>query len=404
VGHETDATLGNSAGVDGGGIYCAEDVTLTDAKVYHNSAGGNGGGICVADKKKVTLAGTCQVDGNSAGNKGGGVYINTGEITTASATTVTFNNNHAANGGGLYLKSATAILTNAQFTNNKALGFGGGIYSNHTKLDLNSENSFDGNMAGTDKDGNAVDGHEGSGGGIWFGGENYTLTLNAVEMKNNSAYRGANTTNHGNGGALYVASSSLQLNGAVKIHDNHADSAFGGGICLSESSLAVTVVNDVSPHIYSNSALSGGGICVANAQAVDWSNLSITVGGETAAEGNTADSGGGISAIGTSLTIGPNVIVRNNTADDGGGIYIKRSNGAEIPTLTIKPNTVISKNTAKTNGGGLYAYLANVEINENVSIIDNKTTSGHGGGLFVYRPHNAHTYNASTGAVTVTEV
>ena len=69
---------GNSATVDGGGIYNYGDLTLTNTAVSGNSAD-DGGGIYNHYSRTLTLTNTT-VSGNSATNEGGGTY-NRGDFT-----------------------------------------------------------------------------------------------------------------------------------------------------------------------------------------------------------------------------------------------------------------------------------------------------------------------------------
>ena len=137
---------GNTCNDFGCGLYNAGVMTLTNCTISNNiEAGGGGGGI--NNSGRLMLTG-CTVSGNAA--PGGGGIDNTGTLTVSNST---FSNNSAnyygggAIGGALLNFNGTVILTNCTFSGNSANPFsptsgqsseGGAIYTNGGSLTLTS--------------------------------------------------------------------------------------------------------------------------------------------------------------------------------------------------------------------------------------------------------------------------
>ena len=112
---------GNSASVNGGGLFFfrGDTVTLTNVTFSGNTSR-YGGGFSF-DSGTATLT-NVTFSGNSASDSGGGLY-NAG---TATLTNVTFAGNSASSRGGGLSNVGLATLTNATFAGNSA-SYGGGI-------------------------------------------------------------------------------------------------------------------------------------------------------------------------------------------------------------------------------------------------------------------------------------
>jgi uncharacterized repeat protein (TIGR02543 family) len=195
----------------------------------------------------------------------------------------------------------------------------------------------------------------------------------------------SNNTSAQYGGGIYCnASSTLSGNlvlRACTIEDNNAVQS-GGGVIINGSNLTIDDSNCIIRRNHSNSA--GGGIVITNATtgvtSIGIISAACTIGGATAADGNTSEgSGGGIALGGTGnmLTISANANIHSNTAVYGGGIAVTGTND----TLTISANVNIRNNTATSYGGGMYinnavgVRMADGTISEN--------SSNNGGGVVV---------------------
>lgn len=120
-------TISDNHASGGGGVWNSiggsGSMTITNSVITGNSATINGGGIF--NRRSLTLTNTVVV-GNTATN-GGGIYMLSGSAalndTSVSGNTVT------ANGGGIYVRQGTAVtLTNSGVSGNHAAS-GGGIYT-----------------------------------------------------------------------------------------------------------------------------------------------------------------------------------------------------------------------------------------------------------------------------------
>ncbi|HPD40189.1 MAG TPA: choice-of-anchor Q domain-containing protein [Anaerolineae bacterium] len=95
---------------NGGGIYNAGALNVTNSTFSDNSAGGSGGGIFNTGTLNVSNS---TFSGNSAGYQGGGIY-NLGTVTVINST---FSGGSASQGGGIF-NGGTFNVTNSIVANN----------------------------------------------------------------------------------------------------------------------------------------------------------------------------------------------------------------------------------------------------------------------------------------------
>jgi predicted outer membrane repeat protein len=98
---------------------------LSSITLAGNSVGGKGGAIYNAAGGTLTITGTTFTN-NIAIGTGGGI----GNAATLTLNSSSLNANHAGSDGGAISNLATMNLTNASFVNNLAIGNGGAIVSN----------------------------------------------------------------------------------------------------------------------------------------------------------------------------------------------------------------------------------------------------------------------------------
>ena len=183
---------GNTATLNGGGIFGNGSVTLTNSTVSgntSNNAFGSGGGIF--GNGSVTLTNST-VSGNTLigfVTFGGGILSN--GVVTLTNSTVSGNTagNISGAGAGIYSNGSSLTLTNSTVSGNTAGGSGGGIFGNSGSSLTLTNRTVSGNTAGS------------SGGGI-FGVNGGTITNSTIA--NNTADADNNGT--GNGGGIFVSS------------------------------------------------------------------------------------------------------------------------------------------------------------------------------------------------------
>jgi len=165
----TNSTVSGNTAYVGGGIWTTGTLTLTNSTVSGNTATANGGGIYTSTGT-LTLTNSA-VSGNSASGGGG---ISNHAILTLTNSTVSGNTAEGGNGGGIG-NTGLLTLTNSTVSDNAAAGDGGGVYNGglHPLTLTNSTVS-----------GNAAD----VGGGIWNAA---TLTLTNSTVSGNTADRGS---------------------------------------------------------------------------------------------------------------------------------------------------------------------------------------------------------------------
>lgn len=118
----SDLTIANGyTGGNGGGIYNAENLNLTNVEMIENYAFNYGGGI-------FNGSGTLKIENSvlfaNDGTLGGGIYNANGVIEAESAS---FIRNYAfTSGGGLYNYEGSVVLTNSTLYGNEG-AFGGAI-------------------------------------------------------------------------------------------------------------------------------------------------------------------------------------------------------------------------------------------------------------------------------------
>lgn len=193
------------------------------------------------------------------------------------------------------------------------------------------------------------------------------ITLNDVELKNNTA--------SASGGAVYLGSSSKMTVTNSNLSDNRTTtpSGSGGAIFLSGSNLSLR-----DSTLDNNSANSLGGAIGAT------DGSTITIEECTFSGNNAANTGGGAIFVGNGGVVSNVDINRsafeNNTAIYGGALYFGDYSKANVSDSTL------ANNSATMGGGGMYLYnssdvrLVNTTIYANVAqaIIPGQYTLGGG--------------------------
>ncbi|HEY9837913.1 MAG TPA: DUF4347 domain-containing protein, partial [Vampirovibrionales bacterium] len=144
----------NHADDDGGGINNEGTLTVIDSRIFRNSSADEGGGIRHLGSRNLTLIGST-IDENQADDQGGGIH----NSSTAVISNSTISNNQAAtdgggfyNGGSLTIRHSTIALNSADSDGNNT-GNGGGIFNEQGRTSLNLSHTLVGgnqdNSSGT---------------------------------------------------------------------------------------------------------------------------------------------------------------------------------------------------------------------------------------------------------------
>jgi hypothetical protein len=358
---------GNAAYYSGGGIYNADQLTLTLSTIMSNSIVGPfsffGGGVYnaaggYAYMTRTLIQGNVSPGGSGFYNDSGAqAQLNFSTISSnhaitgggaglwnngiADLTFVTVTQNLAANGAGGVTngKGANAIIVDPFIADN--IGFVGGVYNDVTGTLILAGGSVVSNTATA-----------GPGGGV-YNHDGAKLTILAVDISHNQAQGPS-----GDGGGVYSLGSLVIQDSNLSSNSGH----YGGGIY---SGGGVTLTLDT---LANNSAQTGGGLDIESGSgSIDQSTFS----------GNTATSGGGLWVNGVFadyMTI-DNSTFNSNIANDGDGGGLIGS-GLHL-YLT---NDTLSHNQAIGNGGGVANNSGFLRLN-NVTIAGN-TADGDGGGLY----------------------
>ncbi len=410
---------GASFGNDGAALSLADSstATLTNVTVQNVVTSGNGA-VSVANDSSLTLAGNTVFASNQA--KNGGALYNAGSLTVSG--TLEFTGNQATeNGGAIYNAAGTLTVTDAVFSGNTAAGNGGAIYNAAGTLtvtgDFTSNQAENGgaiyNAAGTltVSDSAVLQGNiaTGSGGAIYNAADG-TLIAMVAQFSGNHA-------DSGSGGAIYNAGS-LTVSGTEFLANESED----GGAIYNEGALQFTEGTNT---VFAGNTATGNGGAIYNAssdlqlayasftdnKAVNGGafynagqNVSITgvvFGGmseDGTVEGNTAANGGAIYNKGTMLTVTDAVFSGNTATGDGGALYNEgaltmtggsftgntAANGGAIyhkGTILTVTDAVFSGNAATANGGAIYnASTESVQFTG--TLLTDNIATGNGGAFY----------------------
>ena len=293
---------GNTATVDGGGIYVAGDLNMTGGEIKGNTAKDTGGGIYVSTDGKFDLK-DAKITNNEAQNNGGAIRMHLRADSTIDKCTISNNNAVTDIGGGISMdaKDRTLTVTDSHIDNNNSADDGAGIYLHNGTVVMTGGTVSD-NFSSCDSGG--------------------------VKVTKNTNFTATNVTFKG----------------------NKADGEEGGAI----KNFGTTTLK--SCYIINNKASKQGGGVFNDATDGSAGNLTVE---DCKIAGNNANKGGGIYTDGTLTLKGTNVIGAttingnnydiNNAKNEGGGIYI--DSGAV--TTNIQGSLTMTGNTG-SKGGDLY--------------------------------------------------
>ena len=398
------SSLGNSAGVNGGGLHIsgAGNVTIDGGVIKANTAAQEGGGLwnsatgtlTISDKSAgVTISGnTAAGAADPAGDNtklqgGGGVFNDGGTVSvldvSANAVAISGNTATGANGsgGGILSIAGDVTVAGTTISGNGASRAGGGIEAVSGNVTLNSV-ALTGNTLTTAP-------NPGNGGGLHVTADVITRITNGFVSNNTAA---------GDGGGLWNSTTGQMIISGTTFQGNRADE--GGGVYTNGGALTfdgVTIAGN-------SAATNGGGVYQVGTMVFGFETVQInnsvinlnTAGGTVAGTG-----GGGFYAEGSFLL--DTTDVTNNTANagkgDGGGIFGtatsqvslqggnvtgnvagRAGGGVENSGFFFADSTVFDKNTAGVNGGALHQTTGNTVLS--FSKVTNNSAVNQGGGLW----------------------
>ena len=179
----------------GGGIATDEGtLTITGSVVRDNEVTGGGGGGISVEGSTVTLDSSL-VSGNDVGSNGGGISNgNSGDVTI---TSTTISSNSGNSGGGIF-NGATLGVSSSTISSNVASSNGGGLDQDFGPAEI-ADSTISGNTAAQD------------GGGI--NAEGGTLTIDASTITQNTA--DDDDTEDGQGGGLAAVGATTSMRASI---------------------------------------------------------------------------------------------------------------------------------------------------------------------------------------------
>lgn len=418
----------NKAGLSSpgyGGAFYSTDATVSFSgqnTLFKNNAtpnsGGVGGAIYAQNTNIDFLGALTEFIGNSAYSHGGGIYV--ANSSTTSRGNLTFGSSSSdkfvaqqnktltasGNGGFLYNISNRIISFVAQAVfggtdvsdpqnpvnlGNSSENTGGAIYSrsgaynssaganSNTYASLIFENDalFEGNSAKV------------VGGAIYTMGGLLSFNDGNVVFKNNSSHSNG-------GGAIFTNDTKVDFYAPSILFEGNktlgTTNSHGGGILATNSS-AITFGQTQADTVTakSNHADSVGGFLYNNLSTVIF-NAKSFFGGDTAAEGNSAERGGALYLTGTTK-FNTDATFKNNraaavygTAGNGGAILITNDAAVTDFGLSASDMLLAESNTAQTYGGFLYISGGTTTVNATSvfggSTADKGNTAQRGGVIY----------------------
>ncbi len=401
----TGGTIQGGKSTSGGSLMIGDNgkFNMSGGKIVGGISTGTGGNIGTWSGATLVFSGGEVLDGKSV-NEGGNFYT-TGNLTIKD--NAIFAGGQAGylgaskTGGNIYINSGstkTLSLTGGTLTDGKAT-WGGNFYTGSRDI------VFDGIHIGTEV--TLSDGTKRSGGTAAKGGNLYvpdkrTYTINAPTVIENGTATGA-----GGGGNIFIASSTLIINGG-EIKNGKATGAqgYGGNIYLSVADSKCTLNQGT---ISGGTAVSGGSIMVAYGQftmengTIDGGTATNTNGGNISMWGNdttlvringgtiqngkatkgTADAKGGNLFVSADTEI-KNATIQGGSAFIGGNIAFWKTSVQESVTVS---DTVIKDGVTNTSGT---TQGANISVEGSTVIFNNCTVAdghnkggGNGGNLYM---------------------
>ncbi|HEX4129272.1 MAG TPA: right-handed parallel beta-helix repeat-containing protein [Pirellulales bacterium] len=296
----TGSTLSGNSAADGGAIDTGGpgQAVVSNSTVTNNTATtGAGGGV-------ENDASNCEIDDTTvSGNTGTGVFSRYGAL-TVNGSVISGNTpppggeEYEDDGGGIFSVDENVTVVGCVISGNSASQYeedspyvAGGIFAGDGNLTVDSSTISNNTTTGS------------SGGGIYFSGPTFTLTVTNSAIVGNTADESGGGIDIDGQSASYTYTNATIMNSTISGNAANGQYGAGGGI-LNDGTLTVTNCT-----ISGNTAGAiGGGI--ANYGALTLTNSTISANGAVTA--------GGIENTNTPAAVLINTIVAKNTASSAG--------------------------------------------------------------------------------------
>ena len=423
----------------GGALYLSDSrIAIRNSTFTGNKTELNAGGAIYASYTDNLAVTDTNFEGNIAGNvrqndaRGGAILVTRGGVQLENDT---FTENEGSTGGAIcshWDYGTQLAIKNCQFTENKATGSGGALYSYGSTVEV-WDSHFDGNNAayggavcmfgrynikpyyatltvheGCTFTNNCVTGH---GGAIYMensSGVSYTdddgnlkYYHNVVQILGTEekpvTFTGNKATS-GHGGALRMGNR-VDLNVEYATFENNScgnSTGHMGGVVYAGACDTVKLTNSTFTN---NSTTGSGGVLYADGGLqyvtingtstayLDPENITVencrftgnsagTNGGVIATAGNLNNDANRYTDLVGNLTLNKNTFDGNHAGSQGGALYIHSNWEGEIHGGSI------TNNTAGTNGGALFVRRSHVSV-DGGAVIDGNTAGNDGGAIYV---------------------
>ncbi|MDR0705392.1 MAG: autotransporter domain-containing protein, partial [Planctomycetaceae bacterium] len=359
--NSSTATTAETAEDDGVEFYfnIVDGGEIRFSNAAHLSGGYSGTGLFYIMGGKLTFDKTATFSNNKSYSSGGAIYAESYSdqpILTFKDNAV-FTSNYVDGDGGAIglLEGQITVAGDATFTSNTATGEGGALWLvNDSTLSISGTSTFSKNST-AGSDGGAI---SATGGSLTFGG----------------AFNAEENVSYADGGALNFNNATVTFNGTAIFKKNKA------GLDLDLSS---------SPSVPTPTYGSGGALYLEEG-IIDFKDT-VTFGGTTAADGNTATTSGGALYAGnySEITFDKLVTFQNNSVSegDGGALYLDEG----IIKFNADAAFQSNKSAEGYGGGAIYAtgttdsliFAGTTQFLNNTATNTDPESGGYGGAVYL---------------------
>ncbi|MBR0225089.1 MAG: fibronectin type III domain-containing protein, partial [Thermoguttaceae bacterium] len=271
---------------------------------------------------------------------------------TVELNSLTLADGNGKGGGAIYVSSySTLTISNSTFQNNASsstYGYGGAIYVSNASTLTISNSTFLNNSTTSAY----------YGGGAIYGGNSSTLTISNTSFQNNTA--------KDEGGAICLYYSTASISNST-FQNNSVTGGYGEGGAIYVGSSSAATISDSNFQNNSVTGWNGEGGAIYS-----WGDLTIS---NANLQNNTATDGGAFYTNGN-LTLSNSNLQNNTATRNGGAIYFSSSS-----TLAIL-NSSLTQNKARYGSASYITDFRNTRL-FNVTIAGNSASEASGGAIYL---------------------